>query len=44
MHLQENIFFDIDLGVKVTRNIAQFPLHKVTYASAKFEVATFNGL
>ena len=48
MHLQENIFFDldlgIDLGVKVTRNIAQYPLHQVTYASVKIEVATSNGL
>ena len=46
MHLQENIFFDLDLGVgvKVDRNIAQYPLHQVTYAPAKFEVATSNAL
>ena len=31
--------FDRDLGVKVTRNVAQYPLHYVTYAQAKFEVA-----
>ena len=36
--------FDIDLGVKVTQNIAQYPLHHVTYAPVKFEVATSNGL
>ena len=30
--------FDLDLGVKVTQNVAQFPLHHVTYASAKFDV------
>ena len=42
MHLQENILFD--LVVKVTWNIYQFPLHHVTYAPAKFEVATSNGL
>ena len=29
--------FDLDLGV--TRNVAQYPLHHVTYAPAKFEVA-----
>ena len=42
MHLQENTLFD--LGVKVTRNVAQYPLHHVIYASTKFEVATSNGL
>ena len=36
--------FDLDLGVKVTRNVAQYPLHYVIYASTKFEVATSNGL
>ena len=36
--------FDLDLGVKVTQNVAQFPLHHVTYSPTKFEVATFNGL
>ena len=44
MHLQENTLFDLDLGVKVTRNFAQYPLHHVIYASTKFEVATSNGL
>ena len=44
MHLQENTFFDLDLGVKVTRNITQYPLHHVSYAPTKFEVATSNGL
>ena len=33
-----NSLFDIDLGVKVTWNIAQYPLHHVTYVPAKFEV------
>ena len=32
--------FDLDLGVKVTLSVAQYPLHHVTYAPAKFEVAT----
>ena len=36
--------FDLDLGVKVTLNVAQYPLHYVTYSTTKFEVATFNGL
>ena len=37
MHLQENMLFDI--GAKVTRNVAQYPRHHVTYAPAKFDVA-----
>ena len=28
----------------VTRNVAQYPLHYVTYVPATFEVATSNGL
>ena len=36
--------FDIDLGVKVKRNVAQYPLHHLTYLPTKFEVATSNGL
>ena len=44
MHLQENTLFDLDLGVKVTRNLTQYPLHYVIYASTKFEVAISNGL
>ena len=35
MHLQENSF---------TRNVAQNPLHHVTYSATKFEVATSKGL
>ena len=27
MHLQENTLFDLDLGVKVTQNVAQYPRH-----------------
>ena len=42
MHLQENIFFDLD--PKFTQNFDQFPLHYVIYAPAKFEVASINGL
>ena len=36
--------FDLDLGVKVTRNVAQYPLHHVTYLGTKFKVAVSNGL
>ena len=31
------------LGQGQTRNVAQYPLHHMTYASAKFEVAMSNG-
>ena len=44
MHLQENTVFDLDLGVKVTQDVAQYPLHYVTYVPAKCEVATSNSL
>ena len=44
MHLQENTVFDLDRGGKITQNNAQYPLHHVTYAAEKFEVATSNGL
>ena len=30
--------------IKVTENVAQYPLHPAIYAPAKFEVATFTGL
>ena len=35
--------FDQDTGVKVTWNIAQYPLHHMTYAPAILQVATSNG-
>ena len=44
MHLQVNTLFDFDFRVKVTKNINQYTLHHVIYASARFEVATTNGL
>ena len=43
MHLQENTLFDLDLGVKVTQNVAKYPRHHVTYAPAKFDIATSHG-
>ena len=44
MHLQENTLFDLDLQVKVTLNVAQCPLHHVTYAPTEFEVTTLIAL
>ena len=32
-------YLTFDLGVKVTQNVAQYPLHHVTYPATKFEVA-----
>ena len=44
MHLNENTLFDLDLWIKVTQDVAQYPLHHVTYSDSKFEVATSNSL
>ena len=47
MHYQKNTLFDLDpkvKGVKVTQNVAQYPRLYVTYAPAKFDVATSHGL
>ena len=41
IHLQESALFDLDLGFKVTRNVAQCPLHYVTYAPATFPVTMY---
>ena len=35
-------YMTFDLGVKVTRNVAQYPLHHVTYTATKFEVVRSN--
>ena len=45
-HLQEiqYLTFDLDLGVKVTQNVAQYPLHHVTHPATKFRVARSNRL
>ena len=43
MHLQESTLVDLDLGAKVTQNIAQYIWHHVTYAPAKFDIATSHG-
>ena len=44
MHLQESTLFDLDLQVKVTLNVAQCPLHHVTYAPTEFEATTSKAL
>ena len=46
MHLQENtlLTFDLDPKFKVIWSVAQYPLHYVTYAPAKFQVAISNSL
>ena len=41
---QESTLFDLDLQVKVTLNVAQCPLHHVTYAPTEFEVTTSKAL
>ena len=38
--MHENTLFDLDLGVKGTQDVAQYPLHHVTNS----EVATSKGL
>ena len=35
--------YNLYLRVKVTQNVAQYLLHKVTYAPVKFEVDMSNG-
>ena len=44
MHVHENTLFDLDIRVRVTQNVAQNPLHHVTYSDTKFENAMSNGL
>ena len=38
------LIFDLDPIVKVTQNVAQYPLHHVNYSPTKFEVSTLKGL
>ena len=42
LYLQENTLYYLDLGVKVTYNVAQYSPHHMIYAPAKFEVAKSN--
>ena len=41
---KHNLIFDLDLRIKVTGNVAQYPLHHLTYSATNFEVATSKGL
>ena len=43
MELQESKLNDLDLGVKVTKNVAKYHPYHVTYAPVNFEVAMSNG-
>ena len=42
--LEKIQYLTFDIGVKVTQNNAQYPLHHLTNAAAKFEVAMSNSL
>ena len=46
MHLRKVHYSSLTLmlGQGQTRNVAQYPLHHMTYAPAMFEVAMSNGL
>ena len=44
MHLQENTLYDLDLVIKVTQNVNQYPPNYITFVPAKFEVSTSNSL
>ena len=35
--------FDIDLGIKFSRNVAKYSIYYVAYVPSKFEVAASNG-
>ena len=37
-------YLTLTFWVKVTRNVAQYPLHHVTYAHTEFEITTSKGL
>ena len=44
MNLQEQTVFNRDLSIKVTHDVAKYPLNHVTYVHVKFKVATSKGL
>ena len=44
MHLQENTLYDLNLLVKATHNVVQYSSNHITYAPAKFKVATSNSI
>ena len=39
---KKKTLYYLEIGVKVTQNVAKYTLHHVTYAPAKFEVAKSN--
>ena len=39
-----HLISDLDLGVKVTRNVAKCPLHHMTYSASKFDVTKSKAL
>ena len=41
---KEKTLFDLDLQVKVTQNVAQCPLHHVTYAPTEFKITRSTAL
>ena len=43
-HLQKNTLYYLDLWVKVTQNVVKCPPNHMTFAPAKFEIATTNSL
>ena len=43
MDLQEHTLLELNLGIKVIQNVAQNPRLCVTYAPAKFDIATSHG-
>ena len=42
--MSKNIICSLTLTLKVTQNVAQYPLHHVTHVPATFEVAIFKDL
>ena len=44
VHHRKYPHFTFNLGITATQNVAQYPLHHVNYAPAKFEDATSNRL
>ena len=40
----KNTLYDLDLWVKVTSNVVHCPPNHMTFAPAKFEIATSNSL
>ena len=37
-------YLTLKLGLRVTQDVAKYPLHHVTFSDTKFEVSTSDGL